>query len=168
MPNYLSPYNTGFGGIGQTSFSPYMQPSYYNYSYQSPNGANQYMINVDGEMAAKAWQMPNNLAPNTVIPLFDLDGQHVYFRSVDAYGRLNPLRKGRIVFEDAPQQMIAQGNGVSTSVEEVKPPNMDQYLTKDQFKSELDRFKSELKNMINQTNQNGSNSSQQQNRGNRG
>ena len=60
----------------------------------------QYMINVDGENSAKSWQPTVIPQPNTIIPLFDSDGQHVYFKTYDAYGRMNPIRKGRIVFDD--------------------------------------------------------------------
>lgn len=37
-------------------------------------GRNNYMIQVDGEMAAKAWQCPPEMKPGDVIPLWDADG----------------------------------------------------------------------------------------------
>ena len=78
--------------------------------------AQQYMINVDGESAARAWQIPSAPQPNTIVPLFDTDGQHVYFKSYDAYGRMNPLRKGRIVFDEEIQVSEA-----------MKAPDMSEY-----------------------------------------
>lgn len=58
-----------------------------------------YMITVDGENAAKMWQPPTAVQPNMIIPIFDSDGVHVYFKTYDMYGRMNPIQKGTIVFE---------------------------------------------------------------------
>lgn len=104
-----------------------------------------YMIQVDGEMAARAWQMPANLVPGTVIPIWDVDGIHVYFKSVDGYGRLNPTRKARIVFEDETQPLP---EGASSSAAAV-PGN---YVTK----SDFDSFRNEIKQMMSGNRQNGS------------
>lgn len=150
MPNYYNSYPSGW------QYGAY--PNYYT-GAQVPQTQQipQYMINVDGEMAARAWQMPGNLAPNTIIPLWDLDGQHVYFKSIDAYGRMNPLRKGRIVFDDEPV-LLPQGSQQSE-------PQM-QFVTKD----DLDSFKQELKSMLSQNNnqqnyQKNQNGSRNNNRG---
>lgn len=133
MPNYYNPYPANGWQYGA-------YPNYYTGAQiQQPQQTPQYMISVDGEMAARAWQMPGNLAPNTIIPLWDLDGQHVYFKSIDAYGRMNPLRKGRIVFDDEPV-LLQQGSQQNT--------DMNQYVTKDDF----DSLKQELKSMLAQTN----------------
>ena len=145
MPNYYTSYPT----VGQATFSPYTIPQPYVPQPQQNNS--QFMISVDGEMAARAWQMPTGLAPNTIIPLWDLDGQHVYFKSIDAYGRMNPIRKGTIVFEDDTTNLPNMSQQ-SAPVEQV---DMSKYITKDDFET----FKAEIKNLI-QTipqNQNGSN-----------
>ena len=96
MPSYYNPYTNAYpmnyGGSAYGMNQPVIQ--------QMPT---QYMINVDGEAAARAWQSPIPPQPNTIVPLFDMDGQHVYFKSFDAYGRMNPLRVGRIVFDDEKQ-----------------------------------------------------------------
>lgn len=126
MSNYYSPY-----ALYPASYTPMPQVNQPGYSYAP---APSYMISVDGEIGARAWQMPANLAPSTVIPLWDMDGKHVYFKSIDAYGRLNPLRKGVVVFEDeaeapAPQQAL---------------PDMSEYVTKE----DLATLKQELRSMI--------------------
>lgn len=93
------------------------------------------MIMVEGEVGAKAWQMPTNLAPNTIIPLWDTDGEHVYFRSVDAYGRPNPMKTGRIVMDKEPAK-----------------DEIPEYITR----QDLDSFKKEILNEVKQRfNQNG-------------
>lgn len=148
MPNYYDVYPT----FGQNiSTSPYTIPQ--PFIAPQRQGSSQYMISVDGELAARAWQIPNNLPPNTIIPLWDLDGQHVYFKSVDAYGRMNPIKKGRIVFdEDSTPTNLPN---VSQQSAPVEIPDMSKYLTKEDFEG----FKTEIKNMIQSIhqNQNGSN-----------
>jgi len=144
MPNYYtSPlYPTYPVSYNTYPTQPIAQP-------QQP----QYMISVDGEMSARAWQIPANVGPNTIIPLFDFDGQHVYFKSTDQFGRQNPLRKGRIVFEEEQQQ--------SEAAAPITMPDMSQYATK----NDLEKVKEELiQNMkqtptqqYNRNNQNGSN-----------
>lgn len=156
MPGYYSnmPYSTPYG----------MMPSYSApYGMQQGNMNNpSYMISVDGESAARAWQMPQNLPPNTIIPLWDVDGQHVYFKSVDAYGRLNPVRKGRIVFEEEVQQLPPAQNSMSGNT----AVDMSQYVTKQDF----DQLRSEIRFMISQqTSASASNAGNNQNgRNNRG
>jgi len=144
MPNYINPYlyNTYPNAAGSAYLSPYQQPMNYSGNmYGAPQGP-QYMYSVDGEIAAKAWQVPGNvpLPPNTVIPLWDLDGYHVYFKSTDAYGRMNPLRKGRVVFDDEqenlpnPQEKVSGTPAVDT----------EKFVTKDDLQS----LREEIRNML--------------------
>ena len=122
MPNYYS-YPIYGSSYGQTIYPSYnVNP--YNAIVQTP----QYMINVDGEVGAKAWQMPANLPPNTIVPLWDIDGKHVYFKSVDAYGRLNQMRKGTVVFDD---EQISE----ATKSDQTVQPDMSQFVTKQDFMS---------------------------------
>lgn len=135
MPSYYPSYPPVYG----SAYGSNVYPSYNlnPYNVQAP----QYMINVDGEVGAKAWQPPANLAPNTVIPLWDIDGKHVYFKSVDAYGRLNPMRKGTVIFEDEQ----------ATEAVKTEPVDLSSFVTKEEF--------NELKALItkqSKTNQNGS------------
>ena len=159
MPNYYNNYQPyGYaGGYTYGSQTPMYSNAWSNNLYGTqPIQGNQWMINVDGEVGAKAWQMPNNLPPNTVIPLFDLDGEHVYFRSVDAYGRMNPLRKGRVVFEEE-AKILPQGQSGTAEPIRVEP---DKYATKEDF----NELKNEIRDLMRmsqsgnaqQNNQNGS------------
>lgn len=154
MPNYYSYYTgTPQYPVGGAYFTPYVQPQ-----MQVPmSGAQQnpqYMIQVDGEVAARAWQAPANLPPRTLIPLWDYDGRHVYFKSTDEYGRMNPIRKATVIFEDE-QQNLPQGqsgqvqqqqqndNGVS-GAQSIELPDMSRYMTKDDFES----FKQDIRSML--------------------
>ena len=151
MPNYYNPY----------MYAPNMYASYAYPMQQAPvqqtNPAvsNSFMTSVDGEMAARAWQPPTQIGPNTIIPLWDLDGQHVYFKSTDAYGRMNPIRKGRVVFDEESANLP---EGVSSE------PDMSHYVTKEDF----DALRNELRDFIRNSNQNGRRSLAEQHPTNRG
>lgn len=145
MPSYYPVYGSNYGS---SVYPSYNVPYYTSYSGVPVQSAPTYMINVDGEVGAKAWQVPNTVAPNTVIPLWDIDGKHVYFKSVDAYGRLNPMRKGMVVFED---EQVS---------ESAKPETV--YATKEDLAAIKDELLQELKALTkpvqtqSKTNQNGS------------
>ena len=147
IPMTAPSYGYQMGGvIPAQSYAPapMIQPA--------PAAQTPYMIQVDGEMAARAWQMPANAAPGTVIPIWDVDGIHVYFKSTDGFGRLNPLRKGRVVFDEQP----ALPEGTSGA-----PAENSQYITK----SDLDSFRNEIRQMMNGNRQNGSKGQGGPNRG---
>lgn len=159
MPNYYNPYvytPNMYNSYAPQSFVPVQQPMYNSYS-----SGNSYMISVDGEMAARAWQPQSPIPPNSVIPLWDLDGQHVYFKSTDPYGRMNPIRKGRVVFDDEVghlnESQNASGNDNSnhyepsynTSQETEEASYHEQidtsnFVTKDDFAD----LKHEIRNML--------------------
>ena len=155
MSNYYNPYMSAYPTNYWNTINPMaVQNQMAQPVIQQP----QYMINVDGENSAKSWQPTTPVQPNTIIPLFDSDGQHVYFKTYDAYGRMNPLRKGRIVFDDEVQVS-------ETPSEQVRTQDMTAYATKD----DLDKMKEELEEKLRyhieqlgstqkQTNQNGSKS----------
>lgn len=154
MPNYYNPYLYNAPGVGVPTYTNAYLPQpvgYSNTSYGTPSG--NYWISVDGEMAARAWQMPPNLPPNTIIPLWDLDGQHVYFKSTDAYGRINPIRKGRVLFDDDSQN-LPQG----TSEASVNTPSGTNYVGDSSManpgnyvtKEDLEGLKHEIQEMLRQ------------------
>ena len=150
-PYYMNPYSNAY----PTNYWNPVNPVIPNQVAQQIPQQPQYMINVDGENAAKSWQ-PNTVPqPNTIIPLFDSDGQHVYFKTYDAYGRMNPLRKGRIVFD--------QEINVSETSSDPVAQDMSGYVTKE----ELNKMKEEIEETLryhidklgssqSKTNQNGS------------
>ena len=154
MPNYYNPYiYNSAPAQGANYYSPYsVQPVNYSAtSYGMP--ANNYWISVDGEMAARAWQMPSNLPPNTIIPLWDLDGIHVYFKSTDAYGRINPIRKGKVVFEDEPQNVLpSEGESGANYVGDSRAENMSKYVTKEDFEGLRHEIQDMLRSQQSQVN----------------
>lgn len=163
MPNYYNPYLYNAPGAGVPTYTnPYLpQPVGYSAtsSYGAPSG--NYWISVDGEMAARAWQMPPNLPPNTIIPLWDLDGQHVYFKSTDAYGRINPIRKGRVLFDDDSQNLPQGASEASVNtpsgtnyVGDSGATGSAKYVTKEDLKEDLEGLKREIQDMFRQNQSN--------------
>lgn len=128
---------------------PYPQPyPQQSFGISVPQASQQFMINVDGEIGAKAWQPQTPLVPNSVIPLWDFDGVHVYFKSTDAYGRMNPMRKAKVIFEDEPQA-LPQGNSGdahqnASGNQLIELPDMTKYVTKD----DLESLKQDLRSMF--------------------
>ena len=147
-PYYMNPYSNAYPiSYGGSAYPIQNVPTMMAQNQPQP----QYMINVDGENAAKSWQPSVIPQPNTIIPLFDSDGQHVYFKTYDAYGRMNPLRKGRIVFDD---EINASESSQGSMIQD-----MSGYATKEDFdgiKKELESIKEVLSGSQSKTNQNGS------------
>lgn len=138
MASYYNPYMNAYPIV-----YPYNQMMQQPVMQQAPQTQPQYMINVDGENAAKTWQ-PNSVPqPNTIIPLFDSDGEHVYFKTYDAYGRMNPIRKGRIVFDDEIQ--------ISETPQAQTLPDMSNYVTKDDLNTMKEALLAQIKNNQNGT-----------------
>lgn len=165
-PVYMNPVNGASYGVAPVIPAQYapqpmqmsMQPAP---MVQQPGQQNQYMIQADGEMAARAWPIPYNLAPGTVIPIWDVDGVHVYFKSVDAYGRLNPIRKARVVFEEEPA-VLPEGRSGSGPVMD---PN--QYVSRTEFE-DMKNDLSNIRQMLNGNRQNGRNPGNQNNQNRQG
>lgn len=137
-PNYQAPQNTA--------------PSYMNSGYQMPMTQNTPTVSqtirpmewVEGEVGAKAFQMPNGWYPNQPIPLWDSTDTIIYLKSWSQMGIPNPLQKIHYTLPDQQsQQMLPAQSG---QTEETATSN---FVTKDDF----DAFKTELKEML--KNQNG-------------
>lgn len=148
---------------GQSGWNPQQQMGMPQYSYgqqpvqpmqqsfaNTPAMIPQKPAFVDGEMAARAFQLPENWPPMVPLYLWDVSGDVFYMKMIGQNGVPMPLR----IFdfrerEPAPAGYLSGNAG----------PDMSQYVTK----NDLDQRFNELKQMM-QSNQNGVNN-QQQNRG---
>ena len=171
MPNYYNPYNfypatyanqMGYSGV------PMQNPQMPQQSYAAPVQQGPKMMEwVEGEVGAKAFQMPNGWPANSPIPLWDSTDTVIYLKSWGPMGIPNPMQKLRYEMPEQQNQALLMsgdnGNGQSGH------QDMSQYVTKQDF----ERLKNEIRNM-NQNgangqnasgNQNGSNSGQNGNRG---
>lgn len=164
MPNYYNPYN----------FYPasYMAPGYANMNPgfaqasapvpPTPQQGPKMMEWVEGEVGAKAFQMPNGWPANSPIPLWDSTDTVIYLKSWGPMGIPNPMQKLRYEMpEQQGQQMLT--NGVS-GAGEPNHTDMSQYATKQDF-DELRKDMREMREMMSTSktsgnNQNGNNSAQ--------
>lgn len=159
MPNYYSPYNfypATYPVMGGASFSPYVSntPAMPQQSYTQPNPLKA-MEWVEGEVGAKAFQMPPGWPANQPIPLWDSTETVIYLKSWSPGGFPNPMQKLRYEMpETQPQPMLQSG---ATSPE---------YVTKEDLKALREEIQSMRDSVMNRRNQNGSsNNGQQQNKG---
>ena len=148
MPNlygqqpYVQPMNMP---IPQQSYSP---------PPQQQSQPVQGIIWVDGEVGAKAFQMPQGWPAGTPIPLWDTNDTVIYLKSMNQMGMPNPLSKIHYTLEENKNQSVLPSGQMSGA----PAPDMQNYVTK----SDFEQMKNELKEMLKQ-NQNGSQN--QQNRG---
>lgn len=153
MANYPVPYqNTwGYSGVGQQMYPQYqqsmtaMQPAVQNQyaTVQSGHGIKW----VDGEVGAKAFQMPNGWPPNQPIDLWDTNDTVIYLKSINPMGMPNPLQKIHYTLE-------GQSNRESqfaSSRDSDPMPDMTQYVKKE----DLERLKQDLVDTIGQMNTTG-------------
>lgn len=160
MPNNL--YGTGYPYMnGQTGqqvvYGGVPQPM-----AQSSMTGNQGIIWVDGEVGAKAYQMP--AGTTGPIALWDTNDQVIYLKSVNQMGMPNPLQKIHYQMEEQPQQMLPAGQSGNNS-----SFDSGNYATKDDvsaMRNEIQNLREMLQKQTQNGNQNGSPTSQ--NNGTRG
>ena len=106
MALYNNPYMPQYGI--QPSYQP-VQQSYTPPSTQSYPGA---IVGVDGEAAARAYQMPAGIPAGVPIALWDTNGQFIYLKSMNPMGMPNPLQKLTYTREEN-QQPVSMLSGQS-------------------------------------------------------
>ena len=132
--------------------------SYYNYYQQYPYNMYQpnqsYSSNlksmewVDGEVGAKAFQMPQGWPAETPIVLWDNSEKKIYLKSWNQMGMPNPMQELDYEIKERTNPALLPSN--------ISGAEASNYVTKEDF----DQLKQELKNMISNMNTN--------NNGNRG
>lgn len=151
MPNYVN-LSSGYPNAGSQMYSqPFPQYPQYQPVPQQPG--NPTMIWVDGEAAARAYQIPPTHPIGLPIALWDNNDMVIYLKSVDSFGRPAPLKKIRYTVEPE-QQMSSLPSPVDHQA------NNAQYATKDDFEN----FKNEIREMMQYHGQ-GQNQNQNNNRG---
>lgn len=152
-----------YNNYGQM-YNPYsgypVNPQNISYAYNTPAQQPQMsgMIWVDGEVGAKAFQMPQGYPVGTYIALWDTNDQVIYLKSINQMGMPNPLQKIRYQIEEQPQQ-----SGYLPAASQVSGAAESNYVTKDDFERKMNELKEMFKNSQSSRNQNGGNN--QQNRG---
>lgn len=133
---YGYPNNMNYPQANQMTYSPQMQPNY-SQGQQQKAGIEW----VDGEVGAKAYQLPQGWPVNVPMPLWDTNDTVIYLKSINAMGMPNPLQKVRYTMEQGTSvnQSMLPANDISTH------QDMSAFVTKD----EMEKLKDELKAAIN-------------------
>lgn len=156
-----------YNNYGQM-YNPYsgypVNPQNISYAYNTPAvqaqpspviGGMQW---VDGEIGAKAFQMPQGWPVNTPIALWDTNDQVIYLKSVNQMGMPNPLQKLHYQMDEQ------QSGGYLPAAGTVSGSPDPNYATKDDLDRKFNELKDFIKSSQSGRNQNGNNG-QQQNRG---
>lgn len=136
---YQAGQPNGYMGMGQA-----------NNSYAAPQQQPVGIVWVDGEVGAKAYQLPAGWPVNAPMPLWDTNDTIIYLKSTNQMGMPNPIQKVRYTMEDQPRMsaamqsnnnMLPSGNSYQDNQQ---APDMSEYVRKD----ELNQMKEELKAAI--------------------
>jgi len=149
MANYPVPYqnNWGYSGtVGQQMYPQYQSQS----MAQMPQAAQAMqqgtpgLIWVDGEVGAKAYQLPQGWPANQPIALWDTNDTVIYLKSTNPMGMPNPLQRARYELEG--MKSGEKTRGYSGDAEKHEAPDMSEYVKK----TDLDRMKQDLMDTIGQ------------------
>ena len=134
MANYPVPYqsNWGYSGIGQQLYPQYQSMTQPAQPQQNTPG----LIWVDGEVGAKAYQLPAGLPANQPVALWDTNDTVIYLKSVNPMGMPNPLQKAHYTLEGTKSGEANRGYSG-----DAEPP----YATKD----DLNKMKQEIMDAMN-------------------
>ena len=144
--------------MASTYYPAYNQYPYYNYYPMNQQNQQSYTQNVksmewvEGEVGARAFQMPSGWSANTPIPLWDSTQNRVYFKSWNQVGMANPL-----LYTDYPE--VKELKNANALPESTSGDDKTRYATKQDF----DELRQELKNLANSMNNN--NNQNSRNRG---
>lgn len=130
MPSYYNPYNF-YPASYMSPMNSYQQPQSY-----APAQNTKMMEWVEGEVGAKAFQMPQGLQPNQPVPLWDSTDTIIYLKSWNPMGIPNPLQKLKYELPSENQNMLQSGD----------TEHHDKYVTKEDF----EEMKQEIKQLLEQ------------------
>lgn len=152
MPNYPVPYQSNWGYSGAVGQQVYPQYTGQNLSGVQVPQIPQVQQNqqsgmglqwVDGEIGAKAFQLPAGWPPNYPIALWDTNDTVIYLKSVNPMGMPNPLQRARYRLEDANSGEKTQGYSGDTEPKH----DMSDYVRKE----DLEKVKHDLMDAMNST-----------------
>lgn len=148
MANYPVPYQTNwnYGGVGQQMYPQYQQSMAQQtmpVQQMTPNQQSSMGLKwVDGEVGAKAYQMPAGWPANQPIALWDTNDTVIYLKSINPMGMPNPIQKAHYKLDGVPSGEKSQGY----SGDAEQKPDMTQYVRKE----DLERMKQDLIDTIGQ------------------
>lgn len=143
--NYSAYPNSSYQQQYAQAYLPQYSMPQSNTSYaaqQQPVG----IVWVDGEVGAKAYQLPAGWPVNAPMPLWDTNDTIIYLKSTNQMGMPNPIQKVRYTMEEQPRMAPAMSSQPALPAGDMNQPapNMSEYVRKD----ELEQMKEELKAAI--------------------
>lgn len=143
MPNYNSMYNA-YATYPNNQYQASNQQAYLpqNVSYQAAPMTG--ICWVDGEVGAKAQQLPPGWDTTKPFPMWDTNDQIIYLKSFNAMGMPNPLTKLHYTIEESSRQAPMMSS--QAALPAANRPDMTGYAKKE----DLEQMKEELKAMISQ------------------
>lgn len=151
MPNYYNPYNffpVTYPQQYSTGMNPQLAQTPGQQGY-SGTPAIKPMEWVEGEIGAKAFQMPQGWPANQPIPLWDSTDTVIYLKSWSQMGIPNPLQKLKYEMPQSQnQQMLQSGNMSGTA-------NNGEYITKEDFEAFKTEIRESMKNQSRDNNRGG-------------
>ena len=143
---YASPYpNYPYSLYTQPSYTPYTAPQQQS-AQQAAQPGQTGIIWVDGEVGAKAYQLPQGWPANTPMPLWDTNDTIIYLKSTNPMGMPNPLQKIYYRMEETQQTSGAAFRSAAPALMsgEAEAKTEVAYVTRD----DLERMKEELRESI--------------------
>lgn len=140
MPNYPVPYqnNWGYSGVGQQMYPQYPQGAAAPQMPVQNQAGGMGLKWVDGEIGAKAFQMPAGWPANQPIALWDTNDTVIYLKSINPMGMPNPLQKAHYRLEGGNTGEKSEGYSGEAK------PDMTGYVRKE----DMERMKQELMDAI--------------------
>ena len=128
--------NWGYSGVGQQMYPQYQQSmAQANQQVQQGQQNSMGLKWVDGEVGAKAYQLPQGWPANQPIALWDTNDTVIYLKSINPMGMPNPLQKARYTLEGGNPGEKSQGYSGDTERRDA-----GEYVKKE----DMERMKQEL------------------------
>ena len=153
MPSYYNPYNfypVGYANQMGYSGMPMQQPAMMPQQSVAQQPMLKAMEWVEGEVGAKAFQMPQGWPANQPIPLWDSTDTIIWLKSLGPMGIPNPMQKLHYTMPEQQNQALL-GNGQQSGATEnpAQQQDMSNFATKD----DINALREEVR-MMRQHNQN--------------
>lgn len=143
-PNMYNTYGQMYGNSYGQQMYPQSMQGMQPQSYVQPPAVKGEIEWVDGEVGAKAYQIPAGMTKP--VALWDTNDTVIYLKSVNQYGIPNPIQKIHYRMEEMVPKYMGQDQArlESGDAQPETKPDMTGYVRKD----ELDAMKEELKEAI--------------------
>lgn len=170
MPNYYNPYNfypvqyanqMGYSGMNMAPQAPAMMPQQ-SMAQQPQLKAMEW---VEGEVGAKAFQMPAGWPANQPIPLWDSTDTIIWLKSWGPMGIPNPMQKLKYVMPEQQSQNYLMSGNVGNDQNANMSGNTEHHdVSNFATKDDITSLREEIRNMqqstmshMNNQNQSGNN-----------